>query len=394
MSEIITKIQNKIKYQEKIPDSIQKINDILANNIHLLEENEIVELRNEKNNLEKRLIKSNLSIDEKFNNFFYTTTDIEDAPRTEWLIPEVIPSSTIGVFYGAPGSGKSSILINYCNLMLENFTNTYIIYIDADMALGKINDFGIGEMIKQYGERFKYAGKSINDITIITQNLLKEIVQIQLDFPQRKYIVIEDSLTLITPRKNGFIDVEKLYKYEKQIRDAGGTIIIVHHLNKAGIFADSQQIENYADYTFLIQRNDFNSSILLHPKKASRYDIKEKAYKVEDRKIIEEIDFQTANISNSESSFVNIILDLLSDGEINQSEIMKYLKQISFFTKFAVGEKKVISWLAKWSKNGKWSCEQRANDKNAKFYYLQTEKLAKLPNRIVESEEKICRETI
>ena len=70
MSDIITKIQNKIKYQEKIPDSIQKINDILANNIHLLEENEIVELRNEKNNLEKRLIKSNLSIDEKFSNFF------------------------------------------------------------------------------------------------------------------------------------------------------------------------------------------------------------------------------------------------------------------------------------------------------------------------------------
>ena len=370
MNNIITKIENKIKKQEEIPVLIQRIDDMLTINSHLLEKNEISELKNEKINLEKKLIKSNLSIDQKFNNFFYTSKDIEDAPETQWLIPEVIPSSTIGVFYGAPGSGKSSILIDYCNQILRNFENAYIIYIDADMALGKINDFGIGEMIKQYGERFKYAGKSVNDISIIAQNLLKEIVQVQLDFPQKKYIVIEDSLTLIAPRKQGFINVESLYKYEKQIRDAGGTIIIVHHLNKAGIFADSQQIENYADYTFLIQRNDFNSSILLHPKKASRYDIKEKAYKVENRKIIEEIDFQTANISNSESSFVNIILDLLSDGEMNQSEIMKYLKQISFFTKFTVGEKKVISWLEKWSKNGKWSCEQRANEKNAKFYYI------------------------
>jgi predicted ATP-dependent serine protease len=378
MSDIITKIQNKIKYQEKIPDSIQKIDDILANNIHLLEENEIAELRNEKNNLEKRLIKSNLSIDEKFNNFFYTTTDIEDAPRTEWLISEVIPSSTIGVFYGAAGSGKSSILINYCNLMLENFTNTYIIYIDADMALGKINDFGIGKMIKQYGERFKYAGKSVNDISIIAQNLLKEIVQVQLDFPQRKYIVIEDSLTLITPRKNGFIDVEKLYKFEKQLRNANGTIIIVTHLNKAGLFADSQKIEDYSDYTFLIERNDFNSSILLHPRKASRYAIGYKAYKTENRKIVEEIDYQMANISNSEATFVNLIYDLLQDSEMNQTEIMKYLKQISFFSKFAVGEKKVISWLEKWAKNGKWACEQRVNEKNAKFYYVQTVKLAKL----------------
>ena len=94
-------------------------------------------------------------------------------------------------------------------------------------------------------------------------------------------------------------------------------------------------------------------------------------------KIIEEIDFQIANISYSESSFVNTILDLLSDGEMNQSEIMKYLKQISFLSKYSIGEKKVLSLLDKWSKMGKWSYEQRVNEKNAKFYYIQTAKLAK-----------------
>jgi archaellum biogenesis ATPase FlaH len=380
MSDIITKIQNKIKYQEKIHDSIQEIDDILANNIHLLEENEIVELRNEKNNLEKRLIKSNLSLDEKFNNFFYTSKDIEDAPETQWLIPEVIPSSTIGVFYGAPGSGKSSILIDYCYQILRNFENTYIIYIDADQGISKIKESHINELISTYGLRFKYGGKSKDDISATAQNLLKEVVQTQLNFRERKYIIIEDSLTLITPKRNGFIDVQKLYKFERQIRDLNGTVIIIHHLNKDGMFADSQQIENYADYTFFAQRNAFNSFNLFHPKKASRYDIKEKAYKVENRKIVEEIDFQMANISNSEATFVNLVYDLLHDSEMNQSEIMKYLKQISFFTKFTVGEKKVISWLEKWSKNGKWSCEQRVNEKNAKFYYVQTAKLAELPN--------------
>ena len=380
MSGIITKIENKIKNQEQIPDLIYRIVSLLSNYSHLLSDNEIIELRNEKIKLEKKFIKSNLSIDEKFNKFFYSSEEIKNVPETQWLIPGVIPSGTIGVFYGGAGVGKSSLLIKFSKEILENYKNTYIIYIDADMALGKINDFGIGEMIKQYGERFRYAGKSSNNLSIVAQNLLKEIAQIQLDFPQRKYIIIEDSLTLITPRKQGFIDVEKLYRYEKQIRDANGTIIIVTHLNKAGVFADSQQIENYADYTFLVQRNDFNSSILLLPKKASRYNIHEKAYKVENRKIIEEIDFQIANISYSESSFVNTILDLLSDGEMNQSEIMKYLKQISFLSKYSIGEKKVLSLLDKWSKMGKWSCEQRVNEKNAKFYYIETAKLAELPN--------------
>ena len=359
---------------------IQRIDNILEYNSHLLDENEKVKLKNEKISLSKKLIKSDLPIEKKFNNFFYSSEEIENVPEIQWLIPGVIPSGTIGVFYGGAGVGKSSLLVKFSKKILENYKNTYIIYIDADMALGKINDFGIGEMIKKYGERFRYAGKSSNNLSVVAQNLLKEIVQIQLDFPQRKYIIIEDSLTLITPRKQGFIDVEKLYRYEKQIRDANGTIIIVTHLNKAGVFADSQQIENYADYTFLVQRNDFNSSILLLPKKASRYNIHKKAYKVENRKIIEEIDFQIANISYSESSFVNTILDLLSDGEMNQSEIMKYLKQISFLSKYSIGEKKVLSLLDKWSKMGKWSYEQRVNEKNAKFYYIQTAKLAKVPN--------------
>ncbi|PUE66641.1 AAA family ATPase [Arcobacter caeni] len=380
MSNLIQKIETKIKNQEQIPDLIQRIDNILKNNSHLLSDNEITEVRNEKIRLEKKLIKSNLSIENKFNDFFYSFEEIENAHETQWLISEVIPSGTIGVFYGGAGVGKSSLLVKFSKEILENYKNTFIIYIDADMALGKINDFGIGEMIKQYGERFRYAGKSSNNLSVVSQNLLKEIIQIQLDFPQRKYIIIEDSLTLITPRKQGFIDVEKLYRYEKQIRDANGTIIIVTHLNKAGVFADSQQIENYADYTFLVQRNDFNSSILLLPKKASRYNIHEKAYKVENRKIIEEIDFQIANISYSESSFVNTILDLLSDGEMNQSEIMKYLKQISFLSKYSIGEKKVLSLLDKWSKMGKWSYEQRVNEKNAKFYYIETAKLTKLPN--------------
>ena len=88
-----------------------------------------------------------------------------------------------------------------------------------------------------------------------------------------------------------------------------------------------------------------------------------------------------ANISYQESNFVNIIIDLLKDGEMTQTEIMKYLKQASFFTKYGVGEKKVITWLEKWAKNGKWCMEQRASDKNAKYYYLsQAKKLAKLPN--------------
>ena len=45
-------------------------------------------------------------------------------------------------------------------------------------------------------------------------------------------------------------------------------------------------------------------------------------------------------------------------------------------------QKKAIKWLQIWGNKGKWIYEQRANEKNAIFYRLEseTEKLVKLPN--------------
>ena len=380
MSEILTKINKKINFQKKLKNEIENIEAILTKYIHILSQNEINELKKEKENLEKNLIRSKLSFDEKFKDYIYDFSEINEAKDITWLINDVIPSPSIGVLYGYPGVGKSTILIEYCRKILELTNDVFIIYIDADMSINKLKEIGIDELIKKYKEKFIYAGKSTN-LVERTQIFLQEIVELQKKHKNRKYLIIEDSLTLLSHKKNGFINTDSLYKYEKQLREAGATIVVIHHLNKSGVFADSQQIENFADYTFLIERNEFNNCILLKPVKASRFNIKEKAYQTENRKIIKEIDFNIANISYAESSFVKIIVDLLQDCKMNQSEIMKYLKQSSFFTKYNVGEKKVISWLEKWAKNGKWCMEQRASDKNAKYYYLsQAKKLAKLPN--------------
>ena len=370
MSEILTKIKKKINFQYSLNRQIENIDYILSQHKAFLVDEEIEELKKEKADLEKQIIKSKLSFEDKFNDFIYTFEDINEAKDINWLIDGVVPEQTIGVLYGASGSGKSSLMINYCQYILSKINEVHVIYIDADMNANKLKEIGIDELIQKYQNRFLYAGKSVANIIAKTQSFLEEIVEVQKKYKIRKYLVIEDSLTLLSQKKNGFVDTSLLYKYEKQLRDAGGTVILIHHLNKSGVFADSQQIENFADYTYLVERNDFNNCILLKPQKASRFEIKEKAYKTENRKIIDEIDFSMANISLSESNFVKIIVDLLADGEMNQSEIIKYLKQSSYFSKYGVGEKKAIGWLEKWAKNAKWSFEQRANEKNAKYFFI------------------------
>lgn len=381
MSEILSKINAKINLQKKLKNEIENIESILSNNIHILDKQEIAELKKLKENLDNSLIKSKLSFDAKFKDFLYTFEDINQAKDTEWFIKDVLPNQTIGVFFGDSGAGKSYLMIEYCKQILDSMKDVYIVYIDADMNVNKLKEIEIHEIIKKHQNRFLYSGKQVENVVQTTQNFLKDIILLQTKNKDRKYLIIEDSLTLLSAKRNGFINTDLLYKNEKKLREAGATVVVIHHLNKIGVFADSQQIENFADYTFLVERNEFNNCILLKPQKASRFDIKEKAYFTENRKIIKEIDFNITNISYAESSFVKIIVDLLQDSEMNQSEIMKYLKQSSFFTKYSVGEKKTISWLEKWAKNGKWEVEQRANEKNSKYYSLsQTEKLAKLPN--------------
>ena len=174
MSSLIQKIENRIKNQQQIPDLIEKIDNIISNNSHIISQNELEQLKIEKIDLEKKIIKPNLSFAKKFDNFFYKIEDLDNTPEIQWLISGVIPSSTIGVFYGAPGTGKSSILIRYCLEILKNYDNAYIIYIDADMAISKISELGIGNIIKLYGNRFKYAGKSSDNLSFIAQNLLMQ----------------------------------------------------------------------------------------------------------------------------------------------------------------------------------------------------------------------------
>lgn len=381
MSEI-DDIKTKINRQKELEKKIHELDILIRYNKSILTLDEIEKLDLAKDELQKSLIPASLDLQIRNKDFLYSYEEISNANDVNWFIQNVVPKSSIGVFIGASGSGKSTVVLNFCKEILKNHTNCYIFYIDGDMSITKLKEIGIDIFLKEYKDRFNYAGKSMEYFSLTAQNLIQDIVEMQKKYQNRNYIVIEDSLSLIAKKKMGFIDTEMLYRNEKELRKYGGTSIIIHHTNKSGIFADSQHIENFADYTYLIERNDFNSCILMRTQKASRYRIENKAYSVENRKIVAEIDFEVANIAQNEVVFINYVQDALEDGEMNQSEIMNHLEKMRFFTEQKVGHRKTIKWLKKWADKGKWKFEQRVEQKNAIYYFLsdhsKTDKLEKL----------------
>jgi hypothetical protein len=377
-------IFEKLKKQTDLQNRVEIIEQVLINSSGLLDDKEVEILVESLENTKKELIQK--PINEEFKNFIYSIDEIQNTPPTTWLYPNVIPKNSIGVFYGASGGGKTTVLNWLLDKSLHLHPNLYVIAIDGDMGPSKLPEIGISKLMKAYGERFIYAGKQkgVINFSQTAQKLLLKIVELQKQHPQRHYLVVEDSLMLTSPKKRGFIDTEQLYKYERLLRDNGGGAILIHHLNKGGVFADSQQIENYADFTYLVERNDFNSTILLHPKKASRYEIQGRAFKVSERKIIAEEIYDDVNVSAAEIEFVNEITALLLEvGELKQNELMSESKSIR--NRLLIGEKRAMRWLEKWAQKGKWKREQRASMKNAIFYWIEKDqcKAEKLQNSLI-----------
>lgn len=137
MSDLIQKIENKINRQNEIPNLISKIDSILLNKHQILTDNDIQALENEKLKLNSELVKVDLSLEEKHKNFFYTHSDIVNAPDISWLIENMIPRQSIGVLIGASGVGKTTFVVNCSEKILKLNPEVFIIFIDGDMALNK-----------------------------------------------------------------------------------------------------------------------------------------------------------------------------------------------------------------------------------------------------------------
>jgi hypothetical protein len=217
--------------------------------------------------------------------------------------------------------------------------------------VNKLQEFGIHELMQRYENRFEYYGKRefIDNITDAFEEVMHKVIEQQKAYPERFYIVFEDNLkNIMRKNKQGFADINHLYRLEKEFQAAGGTTIILHHTNKQGIFADSKDIVNFADLAYYISFKESTNSIVLEPDKQSRYHVEPKAFFVDplSREITHEVDYRLANISTEEVRIVQHVKELLEEcGEFNQNELEKETR--GFRNNIGIGEKRFRAILKK-----------------------------------------------
>lgn len=316
------------------------------------------------------------------NDFRYSASEIAAARPTEMLVSLLIPRAGIVPFVGGYGAGKTAFSRYLYKLLLSSRQDIYVKYIDADNPLNKLQDFNVHEMIERYGDRFEYYGKrcNVDDLADGLESVLRKSIDLQKTFPERAYVVFEDNLkNLMRKNRQGFADLNHLYRLEKEFQAVGGTSIILHHTNKQGVFADTKDIVNFADLAFYVSFKQSTNAIVIEPDKQSRYHVEPKAYFVDpnSREITHEIDYRMANVSTEEVRIVQYVKELLEEcGEFNQQELEKETK--AFRNNIGLGDKRFRSILKKYENEG-WQIVRGMNNALV-FEPLSLPNVPNLPN--------------
>lgn len=323
--------------------------------------------------------------------FQYSINEIAVARPTEMLVQNLIPRAGIVPVIGHYGAGKTTFARFLYKLLLSSRNDTYIKYVDADNPVNKLQEFGVHELIETYGDRFEYYGKraNIENLSDGLENVIRKSIDEQNAYPDRSYIIFEDNLkNLMRKNRQGFADLNHLYRLEKEFQTAGGTSIILHHTNKQGIFADSKDIVNFADLAYYVTFKVSTNAIVLEPDKQSRYHVEPKAFFVDpgSREISHEIDYRMANISIEEIKIVQHIKELLEEcGEFNQQELEKETR--IFRNNIGMGDKRFRAVLKKYDGDA-WKIVRGMNNAMV-FEPIQLPNVPNVPNqKNIDSEDK------
>lgn len=160
-----------------------------------------------------------------------------------WLIEDVIPSNSIGMIYGASGSGKSHIILSMAAMIANGSP-----WFDKDTEQGNVLVMA-GEGLSGLSRRFKAIEKE-HSITINQERLFvsnraigmdtdkgyKQVEKAITELDEPPQLIIIDTLSrhLMQSEENSNDDMARFINRLEDIRlKYDCTIILVHHTGKA-----------------------------------------------------------------------------------------------------------------------------------------------------------------
>ncbi|WP_162165805.1 hypothetical protein [Campylobacter fetus] len=242
---------------------------------------------------------------------------------TEFLIDGFLPKQLITLIYADGGMGKSALAQAVSKKLANSNINCFTI--DLDNPMNVLESRNIPQFIEQISN-FHYISRASLDIG--ASELLETFNKDSFGGNYKDCLFIFDSLV-------NFVDVHNeaktAYAFEifKNMREAGATILLLHHSNKDGKnYQGVNTIRNAIDCMYQLSKRPSSNdklNFLLEVKK-ERAGIKDRAYSVKLGSFeLKDMDETTARMSELEISFVTKAKKVLASTSIIQMQLLAEL---------------------------------------------------------------------
>jgi len=245
--------------------------------------------------------------------------------KLEYLHLNFIVKGEMTLVAAPPASGKSLTSLKFADLFLSMKKVQYVYYFDFDNGFITLKERKLDELYEKHmGNLIYIHPQNINDSEF--NNLIVELQNCDLG---EVFIVFDTTKNFIKGDRDKNKDVSKLMKMFKTLRDAGATILLLHHTNKPTrdltelTYAGSSAWEEDTSNAFLLKKNDSKNTFLFQKFKDRVGDIKNIAFQLKDDQIIE-VDFDEASKTDQDDQIHFAIIDFISKNrKCSYSQILK-----------------------------------------------------------------------
>lgn len=297
-----------------------------------------------------------------------TADDLNE--EVEYLIENFLVKSSLNVFFAKAGQGKSFLMLALAVSLIKGGQIEQCIYLDMDNSKAALKNRNIDKLLVKHPElTYIHNSKIYEDSSGIIDKLASDARKYNDAF--KGVLFIFDSIRDFMGGRdmNSDRDIMPLMAQLKELREAGATIIFLHHTTKESdgqLFKGSTSFIDSVDvgYALSSKRSGNHLSYQLMVYK-DRISVESCAFELNTETMeLQSENLKIASMSEHEASFVQDVQGWLAfygnDG-VKQSELLKRVGK-------SPDDKTARKYLQKHI-DDMWKVEKRPAENNATYYF-------------------------
>lgn len=177
----------------------------------------------------------------EFERYALSSEDLMQS-HTHWLYPDFLVEQAITMFYGPPKQGKTWLLYGITRHLCELEEVSKVYYIDYDNPKRQLKERNVDKLLDEYPHKLKYFTKGSTPLR--GMELIESISRQAVGDNLRGCVFILDSTRDFIDDTSSSIQAKRFMDHMKILREAGATVLLIHHTTK-----NAKAIDGSAEFT-------------------------------------------------------------------------------------------------------------------------------------------------